>query len=103
MAVTSITLARAKRQCRILDEDTTHDTQVAELIASAEKAAVRFCNVGTLDDLATDSPGTALPEDVLQALAIHVQAHFDTDPVQMGQLLEVYEGLLWPHRQDLGV
>jgi hypothetical protein len=100
-----ISLDEAKDQVVVEHENTTHDDRLNRLLEAAERAAVQFMNIDSLDDL-VDSPAQSpatIPEDVKSAILMHVEMEFDRDEKLAEQLLKSFERLLWPHRVGLGI
>ena len=100
-----VTLDEAKQQVSVASSSARHNDRLTRLIAAAEEWARNFLNVDTLEDFA-DSPVSSppeIPEDIKSAILLHVEAEFDRDERNFELLLKRAEGLLWPHRQGLGV
>lgn len=99
-----ISLDEAKDALSIERENTAHDARLTRLVAAATSWAKTFLNrdLETLDaNSPPDSPFT-LPEDLRNALFLHVEAYFEKDPANMTLLLQAAEKLAWPYRVDIG-
>jgi len=101
-----VDLNEAKDQCVVERANPNHDQRLETLLAAAERAAVQFLNIDSLEDL-EDSPPVigqpAIPEDVKSAILLHVQIYFDRDEKQIEAFQKAFERLLWPYRIGLGV
>ena len=100
-----VSLNEAKDQLSIEHENPVHDDRINRLLAAAEKAALQFTQIDSLDDLVespSQSPPT-IPEDVKSAILMHVEMEFERDEKTAAGLLAAFERLLWPYRQGLGV
>lgn len=113
-----VTLTQVKQHLR-----TTHDEDddlLARLIESAEQEAKRFLDRTELPTLPVDYPplydsssselpedvpssGDPVPQDVVTAIILLVQADYDGDPTKRITYRTAAESLLMPYRTELGV
>lgn len=101
-----ITLEEAKAQCEIEPEETAHDAKLETFLGAAERWAVNFCDLESMDDFA-ESEGdgvSTIPPDVKVAILM-ATAHFfeNRESVNVGNIVTQVpmstESLLWPYRQ----
>lgn len=105
-----ITLDEAKEQVSVEAETTVHDNLLTRLLGAAEKHAVNFLNIDSLEDL-EESPVTSpptIPDDVKTAILMLMAHLFDNrEAINVGNIVTQvplgYEALLWPYRIGLEV
>lgn len=104
-----ISLDEAKAQCEIELEETAHDAKLRIMLAAAERWAVNFCDVESMEEF-VESTGDSPPpiiEDVKLAILM-ATAHFfeNRESVNVGNIVTQVpmstESLLWPYR-NVGV
>lgn len=105
-----ITLAEAKEQVSIEEDNTAHDAILTRLLGAAEKHAVNWLNIDALSDLEespVQSPPT-IPDDVKSAILLLMGHLFENrEAINVGNIVTKlplgYEDLLWPYRTGLEV
>lgn len=100
-----ITLEEAKDQVSVEHDFDGHDSRLERLIGAAERWAINFLNIDSLDDL-IDSPADSpaqIPEDAKSAMLLHLEAEFDRDEKNFELLMKRAHDMLWPYRTNVGV
>lgn len=94
-----------KDHLRIDRANTASDDELTLKGGAAETWLAGYLN-RALHTLDADSPPASpftLPNDVMIALMLHVEAYFSRDPAQMEQLLDAARNLVYPYRLCIGV